>query len=331
MEIENTIAKSIRAADDKARYDAACKRLLSEKAILAWIMKASMDEYKNCEIQEIMGYIEGSPRIGEIPVALDESPRITGMGTESVSQKEGTVTYDIRFTAAAPSSGGRIGLIINIEAQNDFYPGYPLVKRGIYYCGRMISSQYGTEFTGAHYGGLKKVYSVWICMNPPKSRGNSITRYRVTEEQLVGDVREKEEDYDLMSVVMICPGSPEGENYGGVLKLLEVLFSPEVNAEGKLEVLEKDFAIKTTQELESEVSLMCNLSKGIEDRGIAKGLERGIEQGIEQGIERGIEQGKIYGAVEVYREINMPDEEILKKLCQKFSLSKEDALEYLEP
>ena len=39
-----------------------------------------------------------------------------------------------------------------------------------------------------------------------------------------------------------------------------------------------------TQEIESEVLEMCNLSQGI--------LERGIEQGIERGIERGIEQGE---------------------------------------
>ena len=59
---------------------------------------------------------------------------------------------------------GGIALIINVEAQNDFYPGYPLIKRGIYYCCRMISSQYGREFTGPHYEKIKKVYSIWICI-----------------------------------------------------------------------------------------------------------------------------------------------------------------------
>ena len=29
------------------------------------------------------------------------------------------------------------------------------------------------------------------------------------------------------------------------------------------------------------VSVMCNLSKGVEERGIAIGLERGLERGIE--------------------------------------------------
>ena len=29
---------------------------------------------------------------------------------------------------------------------------------------------------------------------------------------------------------------------------------------------------------------MCNLSKGVEEKGIQKGIEKGIEQGIEKGI-----------------------------------------------
>ena len=46
-----------------------------------------------------------------------------------------------------------------------------------------------------------------------------------------------------------------------------------------------------TQEIESEVLEMCNLSQGILERGIEQGLEKGIEQGIEKGIEQGIKQG----------------------------------------
>lgn len=43
--------------------------------------------------------------------------------------------------------------------------------------------------------------------------------------------------------------------------------------------------MKTT--LEGEVSVMCNLSKGVEERGIAIGLEQGLERGIEYGLETG--------------------------------------------
>ena len=60
MEQETSLAQGIRVMDDKAKYDAACKRLLSEKSILAWIMKSCLQEYRECAIQEIAEkYIEG--------------------------------------------------------------------------------------------------------------------------------------------------------------------------------------------------------------------------------------------------------------------------------
>lgn len=319
---ETSIAKNIRIADDKANYDAACKRLLSEKVILAWVMRGCLEEYRDCTVDEIaQKYIEGRPQVGEVPVAPDETnmaPRIHGIGSEDASITEGTVTYDIRFTATAPGSGERIRLIINIEAQNDFYPGYPLIKRGLYYCSRMISSQYGTEFTGSHYGGIKKVYSIWICMDPPGKWENSITRYAITEENLVGDMKEKKSNYDLMAAIMVCLGRPGGRDPAGVLGLLDVLLSTGASPEEKCQILEEDFQIEMTQALESEVSLMCNLSKGVEEKGIKKGIEQGIEL------------GKIHGAISTYQEVGLAEDAISKKLQERFHLSEEEVKEYLQ-
>lgn len=86
----------------------------------------------------------------------------------------------------------------------------------------VVSSQYGTEFTNSHYEKIKKVYSIFICMNPPNYRKNTINQYSIQEE----------------------------------------------------------FNIKMTQELEREVSEMCNLSEGVEQNGIAKGIAKGITASI---------------------------------------------------
>ena len=54
------------------------------------------------------------------------------------------IQYDVRFDAIVPTavhdaaSQDVIRLIINVEAQTAFNPGYPLTKRAIYYCSRMI-------------------------------------------------------------------------------------------------------------------------------------------------------------------------------------------------
>ncbi len=87
----------------------------------------------------------------------------------------------------------------------------------------VVSSQYGTEFTNSHYEKIKKVYSIFICMNPPNYRKNTINQYSIQEE----------------------------------------------------------FNIKMTQELEREVSEMCNLSEGVEQKGIAKGITASIRNLME--------------------------------------------------
>jgi hypothetical protein len=278
MDMETTMAQGLHITDENAGYDAACKRVLSEKAILARIMKACLEEYKNCDVNDIAGkYIEGQPQVSEVPVLPDESGSvISGMDTEDKSIREGSVTYDIRFRAVVPGTEEQIGLIINVEAQNDFYPGYPIITRGVYYCCRIISSQYGREFTGSHYERIKKVYSIWICMNPPKYRKNSITRYRLVEEQLVGEAVEPVENYDLLSIVMLCLGGPGGGNYEGVLRMLDVLLSNETSEVEKRKILQDDYGIQMTQTMEQEVSVMCNLSKGVEEKGMAKGMTNGI-------------------------------------------------------
>lgn len=315
MHTDTTIAKNIRVIDEKASYDAACKRLLSEKIILAWIMKNCLEEYRDCDVDEIAGkYIEGTPQVGEVAVAPDESSYVSmiqGAGSQDASLTEGTVTYDIRFLAIAPVSGELIRLIINIEAQNDFYPGYPLIKRGIYYCSRMISAQYGTEFTKSHYENIKKVYSIWICMNPPKNRENSITRYYIAEENLVGSVKERKADYDLMAAVMICLGR-EDDSGTDLLKLLNVLLSTETGSQDKCQILEEDFHIRMTESLESEVSLMCNLSKGVEEKGIEKGRQEGI-----------------IAMVSALKDLQIADSIILNKIQEKFHLAEETARMYL--
>ena len=260
-------------------------------------MKSCLWEYADCDVNEIAEkYIEEKPQIGEIPVAPDErenAPMIQGTGVEDTTMTEGTVTFDIRFTAAVPSvhqePGGsgeeKIGLILNVEAQNQFYPGYPLIKRGIYYCCRMVSSQYGTVFTDSHYEKIKKVYSIWICTDPPGYRENTINRYVMSEDSLVGQIQEPQQNYDLLAALMICLGDTKKENCQGILRLLSVLLSSEIKAAEKKEILEKEYHIEMKRKFGEEVSQMCNLSEGLEQRAaqrVLQGLQQGIAQGSQQ-------------------------------------------------
>lgn len=88
----------------------------------------------------------------------------------------------------------------------------------------------------------------------------------------------------LLTVVMICLGHSGDDNYAGILKLLDVLLSSEKQPEEKKQILQDDFGIKMTKTLESEVQDLCNLSKGVEEKGIAIGIEKEREAGTLRSI-----------------------------------------------
>ena len=135
--------------------------------------------------------------------------RLDGQNTEANAINEQSIYYDIRFTAILPDTTEPIRIIINLEIQLDDTPGYPIVKRGFYYCGRLISEQYGTVFTKEEYDKLEKVYSIWICPSPAKKRKNGIFRYHTIEDVIAGESYTAPSDYDMMEVIILNLGDGE--------------------------------------------------------------------------------------------------------------------------
>ena len=310
------LAHTIAQTDYEARYDRAAKKLLANKLVLAHILKDCVKEYQACSIMDIaQKYIEGEPEVGTTGVYMDDSnsheqpdikpetvvtqaaevqamnaqamntqvTKVQGMGNEDISQNEGTVYYDVRFNAIAPSTEehGNIRLIINAEAQNRFKPKYPLTKRAVYYGSRLISAQNGTVFTKSDYQKLLKVYSIWICVNPAKKFRNTITRYSLKPETIIGNAVEAPENYDLINIVMVCLGKMEEWNDNNLIKFLGVLFQNELSAREKKDILGRDFNIPMTETFESEVDDMCNLSQGVAEEAMQKGIEKGRQEGIQ--------------------------------------------------
>ena len=180
-------------------------------------------------------------------------------------------------------------MLINVEAQKDFHPGYSLTTRGVFYGARMISAQKGTEFSGTDYDNIRKVYSIWICMNAPDDIGNAISDYRLCKRDMIPGIPDKKIEYDKLTVAMICLNT-KSEKGNRLTKMLNILLSPAMKAESKIRQLEYEFDIPMENNMGEELNQMCNLSDYVKEIGIQKGIERGIEQGIEQGREQGKEQ-----------------------------------------
>ncbi|MDD6327172.1 MAG: hypothetical protein PUA62_01825, partial [Lachnospiraceae bacterium] len=95
------------------------------------------------------------------------------------------IRFDIRFTV---NYGEKIRLLINLEAQKRTKPGdlkYHIENRIQYYLGRMISAQKNTEFFNDDYDSIRKVISIWICVDAGHNE-DGITKYIFKPEILYG-------------------------------------------------------------------------------------------------------------------------------------------------
>ena len=292
------IDRQMLAAGPEARYDANAKMLLSEKMILAHILAGCVEEFADMDPQKILEYIEGEPEISSVPMepGMTNSPHIRGLSTEDRVPYEQVVFYDIRFYVKNPRVNENVGIIIGIEAQKSFYPGYDLVTRGIYYAARMISSQMGVEFTGENYNQIKKVYSIWICMRVPKKIENTITEFAVKQNNVVG-IHGDLGRYDLFRCIFVCLSDKMTEQRKKVRlhRLLETLFSDGISLSERSNILQTEYQITMTEELEGRLSQMCNLGEGLAERWKERGWKEGMQQGMEEGMEKGMEKGMQQG------------------------------------
>ena len=319
--LPTSLSLALAATTLQARYDASCKRVLSEKVILAWILHTCVPEYKTIAIDKIMNQYIDDPHISTIPVHRD-LPRIRGGNTEDKTLFEGTVFFDIFFTAFLPDTHEKTLLLINIEAQNNFHPGYPLLSTMVYNMCREVSFQHGVEFAGSHYENIQKVYSIWICLDPPEKYANTITRFRLTEEQAIGHAKWKEEDYDLLCGVMVCLGGAGHERYEGILRLLDVLFCDEMKESEKKKVLEEDYDIQMSKTMEEEVNTMCDLGSGLAKKHYSNGFNNGFNNGFDNGFSG--------GQIELIQNYMHTHDLSAEKAMEALGVAQKDRLRYAE-
>lgn len=246
--------------DDKsASYDVLAKKLLSRKAILAQILKYAVKEFADYELEEIeKKYIEGEPELGINTIPLDDTLDIKGRNTESNSPNEGLITFDIIFDAVVPINGEAVKFIINVEPQKTTQKiGYELMKRAVYYASRLISSQKEKEFEKDDYNKLKKIFSIWVCMNVQNYRADSIQEYRLQEKVVHGKFKDEVENYDLITIIILNLGE-KGTTHR-LLNLLHLLFMELKTSEEKEEILREEYKIEITRKMKEELKKMGGL------------------------------------------------------------------------
>ena len=269
------LKNAVKAADLKAQYDARVKRLVGHKRVLAQILIKTVDEFKGMNPKTVANCIEGTPYISTVPVepgltnaVLDKNgQRIVGFNTESQEINEGLARFDIVFYVR--TKDGLSQIIINVEAQKDEPGEYEILNRAIFYVSRLVSSQKERDFENSRYDDIKRVYSIWVCMNMDE---NTMSHIHLTKEDVIGSYEWKG-NLDLINIVMIglARELPEHDETYELHRLLGALLSQELSVDEKLNIIGNEYNIPIEENMRKDVSAMCNLGEGIEEKGIAIG------------------------------------------------------------
>ncbi len=194
------------------------------------------------------------------------------MNTEAAEIHEGLIRFDIIFYVRLPLAHSKKSdisqVIINVEAQKDEPTTYHILDRAIFYVSRLISSQKERDFVKTNYNDIKRVFSIWICMN---MKDNSMSYVHLKKDDIIGSYQWKGR-LDLLNIVLIGIAdevSQQDDKYE-LHRLLNTLLSMDLSVARKLEIMENEYHILTDDGMREDVNTMCNLSQGILERGEAK-------------------------------------------------------------
>ena len=107
-------------------------------------------------------------------------------------------------------------------------------------------------------------------MDCPAYAEYTITRYHMTRDEIYGHIA-KNQRYDLLEAIMICLGKEERKDKGNKLHgFLSTLLSSTLSPQEKEDILEDEYGVEMTVDIEGGLKEMCNLSGLIEENAIKK-------------------------------------------------------------
>ena len=97
--METNLSQTIDIINDNARYDASVKEVLADKQVLARILKYSLEEFQDDEIEDIMKCMD-TPVISKVRMEPGQTNlnKIEKTSEEDSIPGEGKIFYDIRFS-----------------------------------------------------------------------------------------------------------------------------------------------------------------------------------------------------------------------------------------
>ena len=273
--METYLSQTIDIVNDNARYDTSVKEVLADKQVLARILKYSLKEFQDDEIDDIMNNMD-IPVISKVRMEPGQTNlnKIEKTSEEDNIPGEGKIFYDIRFSVFRGEE--QIKFLINIEAQkssDENKLGYQLDNRIIYYLSRMVSAQKEVEFAKSNYNDLKHVRSIWICMDSEDDE-DSINRICLSQETVFGkEMPLSNLDKVVGVIIRLRKNEDAAESKNILIAMLEELLKKD-SVDVKKQKLVEQYGLIMNDETGRRLDVMCNLSEVVMEKGIEKGETR---------------------------------------------------------
>lgn len=262
--------------EDRARArqkDEIFKKIISDTSILAEIAKEVVDGYSDVSIEDVRRYVN-----------IEGNPSVIKLDSESINSNGCRTVYDSKFRMQVPDRETFFHVYLEIEGQGTDRTPYPIENRQQFYLATMISDQKGHDFTDQHYEGLRRCYSVWVVMRPSRKDRNSIYRYTLEPEALLGNV-DNARRMDLMNLFVVNLGDPNEQTDVRMMQIMNAIFSEGMDDETRDRILSEKYDIhldlglaREAREMSFEEEYDMLVGYG-HSQGYAKGKEEGIAQG----------------------------------------------------
>ena len=117
---------------------------------------------------------------------------------------------------------------------------------------RLISSQKERDFANTNYDDIRRVFSIWVCMNLDE---NSMGYVHLAYDKLIGNYQCKGR-LDLLNIVMIGLSNelPERDDMYELHRLLGALLSKQLSVEEKLTIIENEYDIPVEAGIRKDIT-----------------------------------------------------------------------------
>ena len=261
-------------AKDDTLFDEELKDRLMNKEILAYIASQFVDDFAHMSWKQVLPYLEDPLSFG-----VNRGDR------ERSDREHGSIRYDILVRLRSPrGKDKRIGVLLNIEGQNEVRSYEAVKRRMLSYTCRLVSEQKEDVFTNDRYEDLAEVVSVWLFLRPAEKDQGRVVEWSMAGRQL-SDLDESDTRWKGglkgLKVVAVCVPDQKHVQSKTVADLLGVWLNALLPAGERSERLKDGWDVELPPQQEEDTGMFEGAGRSLWKEGRKEGLQEGIQQGKE--------------------------------------------------